>query len=154
MPDWISTTTQVLFPDLAADNSLKLSDLSPKYNCIAFAAGDTQRWWEPPVDDVLDPGQYWPADAPKNIHINSCIRAYELHGFERYSEGVIGQAFETIALYAYDDNQTAHAARLNKDGSWTSKLGDREDIRHDYLCSLEGENVYGSARLLMGRLNP
>jgi hypothetical protein len=154
MPDWLSTITQICYPALTPENSQKLSDATSRYNCIAFAAGDTNRWWEPPVDHVLDPGQYWPEGAPTGIDLDSCVKAYQRHGFERISRETMGDDFQTIALYAHRGGEMSHAARLNKDGSWLSKLGDLEDISHDYLASLEGDSAFGSVRLMMSRLNP
>jgi hypothetical protein len=155
MADWLSTITQIQLPGLKPDNSEKLSEVSGKYNCIAFAAGDVSRRWDPPIDGVLDPGQYWPKGAPEDFDLTSLIKVYELHGFSLYLGETNNGDFDVIALYAHDDEEGTHAARFNRDGYWTSKLGAREDIRHDHLSSLEGDHpAYGSVRLLMSRLNP
>ncbi len=37
------------------------SPKDPSYNCIAFAAGDADRKWDP--DMLPDPGYYWPPNA-------------------------------------------------------------------------------------------
>ena len=47
------------------------------YNCIAFAAGDTSRKWDP--NALLHPGYYWPADALRNEG-NNDINALKNNG--------------------------------------------------------------------------
>jgi hypothetical protein len=37
------------------------SEETPTYNCVAFAAGDVTRWWEPLP--VPLPGYHWPLGA-------------------------------------------------------------------------------------------
>jgi hypothetical protein len=47
------------------------------YNCIAFAAGDTARKWNPNM--LLQPGYYWPPEALRddgNNGINALKRAF------------------------------------------------------------------------------
>jgi hypothetical protein len=155
MPAWISPNRENRFPNLTRGTYEKKSDESGRYNCIAFAVGDAERWWEPPIDGILDPGQYWPKGAPTDCHVSSYAKAYELHGFELYNEEIKGFGFETVALYAHRDGEITHAARLNEYGSWDSKLGDWEDIRHDYLIGLEGDRpAYGYVRFFMRRIHP
>ena len=52
------------YPRLADAGYEITSDATPVYNCIAWAAGDTTRWWECGEDRPIDePGVYWPAGA-------------------------------------------------------------------------------------------
>ncbi len=48
-----------LFPGLAASAYRVTSPRTPDYNCIAYAAGDEERWWEP--DEEQD--HFWPEGA-------------------------------------------------------------------------------------------
>ena len=47
------------FPNLTATNHTETSPATPRYNCVAWAAEDTDHWWQP--------GTFWlPADWPGN----------------------------------------------------------------------------------------
>jgi len=62
-------------PRLTATNYRATSPATPEYNCVAWAAGDTQHWWQP--------GVYWPL--PVAIHdfgIEGLVRAFQQLGFE------------------------------------------------------------------------
>jgi hypothetical protein len=48
-----SPRLESLFPNLRADPYAVTSPASTVYNCIAWAAGDNTRWWEP------DPSAEW-----------------------------------------------------------------------------------------------
>lgn len=52
---------EALFPRLQGTAYRITSSASDVYNCIAWAAGDTERWWWPG-----DPAStYWPVGAPR-----------------------------------------------------------------------------------------
>ena len=36
---------EITFPNLEAGNYAVTSPSTPEYNCIAWAAGDTETWW-------------------------------------------------------------------------------------------------------------
>jgi hypothetical protein len=151
---WLSQRVERDFPLLTRDAYEKTSDDTDDYNCLAWAAKDQSRWWEPPIDGVLDPGQYWPRGAPITPDISALIKAYERHGFEVCRRVEMMENYDVIALYAYSDGRMAHAARwLNTEGRWSSKMGQLIDISHDYLSALES-NEYGKVRILMRRYNP
>ncbi len=46
------------FPRLTAANHRQTSPPDVDYNCIAWAAGDAEHWWQP--------GLYWPTAAPRD----------------------------------------------------------------------------------------
>ena len=48
----MSAELEGAFPNLAADDYTVASPKTQAYNCVAWAAGDASRWWEP--------GIYWP----------------------------------------------------------------------------------------------
>ena len=48
----VSADIEGLFPLLASDGYFVASPETPSYNCIAWAVGESHRWWEP--------GIYWP----------------------------------------------------------------------------------------------
>ena len=106
------------------------------YNCIGFAAGETNRFWWP------DPnGQYyWPDQAPRKCTLHAFVQAFKLIGYEQCKDGTLEPDLVKVAIFA-DGTKPTHAARQLKDGKWTSKLGRNIDIAHS-LQGLEG-NKYG-----------
>lgn len=132
-----------LFPQLAESGYSRTSDQTRDYNCIAWAAGDDQRWW-----DWL-PGYYWPQDATRTCAVKGLIEAFAALGYEHCAERTPEEGYEKVALYAVGGTWS-HAARQLPSGAWTSKLGGLEDIEHatlDGLCGTE----YGSVVYVMRR---
>ncbi|MBI4827208.1 MAG: hypothetical protein HY804_00060 [Nitrospinae bacterium] len=113
------------------------------YNCIAWAAGDTERWWWPG-------GYFWPDNAPDGVSQKTFLDTFMKMGFEICKNGDIESGFEKIALYVDDDKQPTHMARQLPNGKWTSKCGRLEDISHD-LEGLEGP-AYGRVTYFLRRL--
>jgi hypothetical protein len=128
------------FPRLTPDNHRVTSVATPDYNCIAWAVGDTENWWEP--------GVFWPIPAD-GYGVDVLERAYQLLGFEPCEVESLEAGFEKVALYA-DGQYFTHAARQLRTGKWTSKLGRREDIEHDTPHDVSG-GVYGKVVVFMKR---
>lgn len=131
-----------VFPGLSSTAYKITSKFDPKYNCIAWAAGDSNKWWEP------DPmGQYyWPDNAPRDYNISSYQKAYEAIGFVLSEETSANPESTTIALFS-KDGQGSHASRQIADDEWTSKLGKNVDISHS-LRALCGK-CYGVVSIFM-----
>lgn len=130
---------EVLFPRLRGAIYRLTSPAADSYNCIAWAVGDTSRWWWP--DDPVR--TYWPVDAPRLETLAAFGDAFATLGYVPCEQADLESGFEKIALYAADtDGVPTHAARQLNNGRWTSKLGALEDIEHA-LEDLTG-NVYGS----------
>jgi hypothetical protein len=139
------------FPNLRASVYRITSPSSPSYNCIAWAAGDDQSWWEP-IPHLK--GVYWPPDAPMSLSLESYVRAFECQAYELCVEGALEAGYEKVAIYVGADGLPTHAARQLSSGRWTSKLGKAEDIEHASPAALEGA-VYGTvARVLKRRYEP
>ena len=138
---------EAVFPRLTFSNFAITSDASARYNCIAWAAGDTSRWWWP---DRMGQ-QYWPSDAPREATLAAFIRAFESLGFQVCADGSPTSGFDKIVIYAQAGSPT-HAAKLLPDGRWSSKLGKSNDIEHD-LDALEGE-AYGKVVAFLRRERP
>jgi len=100
-----------------------------QYNCIAWAAGDQDRWWWPDQNDQY----YWPSTVSREETIAAFVQAYETVGFIRCSDDALEPGFEKVALYALE-GEPKHAARQLNNGLWSSKLGGSVDIEH----TLEG----------------
>jgi len=130
------------FPRLTNRNHRATSPSDPGYNCVAWSAGDTERWWEP--------GKYWPVEtSPNDYGIGSLEQAFRALGYEECADDRLDPEFEKVALYGYGFFYT-HAARQLPSGKWTSKLGMAEDIEHDTPDDVAG-GLYGEVVLLMSR---
>jgi hypothetical protein len=139
-PEDIAAFLEVSFPLLAGTGYKITSPADHGYNCIAWAAGRTDRFWWP-VSPVFGSAYYWPEDVPREESIDAFKEAYAKLGYKECRDGTLEPGFEKIALYAVGE-RPKHAARQLADGSWTSKLGKFVDIEHR-LDALFGSN-YGS----------
>src|SRR5262249_26347171 len=95
-------------------------------NCIAWAAGEHDRWWWP--DPQMD--YYWPDGVPREQTVEAFIEAYRTIGYEVCLDGVREAGFQKIVIYAKNNGEPTHAARQLPDGTWTSKLGQNVDVEH------------------------
>jgi hypothetical protein len=129
------------FPRLTPENHRVTSPATTDYNCIAWAARDTGRWWEP--------GSYWPV-AGAGYGPDALEAAFLALGFEPCPDGSAEAGWEKVALYAAGPFYT-HAARQLPSGAWTSKLGRSEDIEHDTAEAVAG-GVYGEVFRFLKRL--
>lgn len=134
------------FPDLRCSGYSITSPATAEYNCIAWAAGDTERWWWP------DPLylRYWPYDIPRTETVKAFIRVYETLGYTICEDAGYESGFEKIAIYVGSNGKPTHAARQLSSGYWTSKLGKLEDIDHPTLESLVGPE-YGFVAVILKR---
>ena len=136
------------FPGLAAAGYQITSDPDPAYNCIAYAAGETDRWWT----YLVGPGYYWPVDASRTPHIHGLVAVFTGLGYAICADAELEAGYQKVALYAKNGDWT-HAALQLPDGAWSSKLGPDEDIRHPTPEALAGDS-YGQIHCLMRRLRP
>ncbi len=122
-----------------------------KYNCIALAVCDEERWWWP--DKRFPNDNYWPPHLQREHMfcetMENFIMAFETEGYTVCNNGRLDSGIEKIVIYARGDTPT-HAARQLESGIWISKCGDLQDIRHGTLACLEGKN-YGKAEVFMRR---
>lgn len=99
------------------------------YNCIAWAAGEDIRWWEP--DRRLN--YYWPENIERQYTVDAYLRAYETVGFQTCRHEGYEDGYEKIALYVQKDGRPTHASRQVSQDKWTSKLGKSYDIEHPFI---------------------
>jgi len=133
-----------LFPRLRGTAYKITSPAQPDYNCIAWAAGDHSRWWEP---DSL--GQYyWPEEVSRRYTVEAYAKAFQKLGFEVCQDAAFEVEVEKVAIFAGQDGSPTHAARQLEDGTWTSKLGQLEDIKH---LELDHVGEYGNPVLFLKR---
>jgi hypothetical protein len=136
------------FPRLRNDGVRITSPEDYRYNCIAFAAGDVSRFWWPDVNGQA----YWPPSVQRTETLTSFIAAYRTLGYSDCPDGSFEEGFEKIAIYVSHQNTPTHAARQLRDGRWTSKLGPAEDIKHDTVNGVSGQQ-YGQVAAYMKRRN-
>lgn len=124
---------------------------TPTYNCVAWAAGQTDAWWWPDAFGVA----YWPADVPREESRHAFIKLFEKLGYSLCDSSEYERGFEKIALFENRSVPT-HAARMLIEGplkgSWTSKLGQGIDMAHK-LDAVAG-SLYGAVVVLMRRPHP
>nr|WP_263012506.1 MULTISPECIES: hypothetical protein [unclassified Laspinema] len=136
-------------PNLSADQYQITSDETSEYNCIAWAAGEDDRWWDP-----TDPDGYWPDGVPRELTLAAFIQAYETLDYVPCDSAELESGFQKIAIYTKEDaipdrGQPTHVVRQFLDGKWKSKIGDLEDIEHP-LDGLTGF-YYGSIAQILKR---
>lgn len=133
------------FPGLRGTVYQVTSPEDERYNCIAWAAGDTKNWWWPDEPDHPESG-HWPPGVPRMETLEAFRLASATLGYVVCNDDTLEPGQEKIALFALA-GLPKHAARQLPSGRWTSKLGPMEDIEHA-LHDLTGL-VYGAVVLLM-----
>ena len=133
------------FPNLNNSGYKITSPATIDYNCIAWAAGDTERWWWPDPQDLY----YWPAGVPRGETIDAFVKTFETLGYVGCDSTEYENGFEKIALYVDSSGEPTHAARQIDFDHWTSKLGRIEDIEHSF-DGVTG-SLYGSVAVIMKR---
>lgn len=128
------------FPNLVPDGYILSSPKTHAYNCVAWAAGDASRWWEPGIYWISTPGD----------ELAALSGLFATLGFSPCIGEDLESGFEKVALHADDQGNWTHAARQLPDGWWTSKLGPDEDILHRTPQAVVGE-LYGEVRVIMKR---
>jgi hypothetical protein len=132
------------FPNLRTGGYEETSERTCLYNCIAWAAGDTEKWWWPSED------AYWPEGLSHDESTDNFKLAFrQERNYEPCADGSIEAGYEKVAIYAIA-GKTKHMARQLESGAWTSKLGMGWDISHQTLEGVE-TNRYGKAVEYMKR---
>ena len=137
------------FPNLASGGYIITSPRTKGYNCIAWAAGDTGKWWWP-VPEAEE--SFWPPGVARAEALPAFRDAFAFLGYIECVGEDLETGFEKIAIFVNDQGVPLHAARQLLNGRWTSKLGELEDIEHA-LHDLTGM-VYGEVMLIMKRPVP
>jgi len=131
------------FPNLSEEEFQTVGEPSIQYNCIAYAAGDTSKWW----DSIGR--RYWPVYATRSDSIESLIEVFAGLGFQQCQDSSVEVGYEKVALYE-DQGEWTHAAAQIPTGRWRSKMGEGPVIEHRSPESLSG-GIYGEATVYMRR---
>ena len=138
---------RTVFPGLTDDNHIVTSPSSNRYNCIAWAAGDSERWWWPADQN------FWPVSALRTETVQAIKSAFSTLGYTPCEDGRFAKGYEKIAIFAKQDGSRlvpTHAAKQLPNGRWTSKLGRDRDIEHENIDDLISE-AYGEPVSFMHR---
>lgn len=118
------------------------------YNCIAFAAGETHRFWWPGGY----PGTFWPQGVAHEETIDAFVSAFESIGYSVCPDGRPEPGFEKVVLFA-KNGVPEHAARQEVGTTmWLSKLGESYDIAHRNVDDVGGK-LYGDPVCYLRRTN-
>ena len=134
------------FPRLTPHNYRVTSPEALDYNCVAWAAEDTEHWWQP--------GVYWAKDLSQDEFGTGALeQAFLALGYQSGSmDDGLEPGFQKVALYGSALMYT-HASRQLPTGKWTSKLGSGEDIEHDTPDDVAG-GIYGEVVEIMKKTLP
>lgn len=135
------------FPNLRVNDYKVTSPETPAYNCIAWAAEDQDSFWWPDKEGV----GFWPDGVRRTETAEAFIEAFRTLGYETCSGPDLEPEYRKVAIFFHRllDKPT-HAARQCADGSWTSKLGDAQDIEHRSLKAVSG-TIYGDPKVFLRR---
>jgi hypothetical protein len=140
----VSSYLEVVFPNLQGTSYDITSPATPDYNCIAWAAGDTARWWCP--NPLF---YYWPQGSPLEETLAAFVQAFATLGFIPCDDDTVELGFEKIAIYVNSQGKPTHAARQLHNGRWSSKLGNEVDIEPALVGLTNSE--YGSVARILKR---
>jgi hypothetical protein len=135
-----------LFPRLRGANFEITSPRDGRYNCVAWAANDTRRWWWPGET----PFSFWPAGVEREESIPRFIEAFAILGYRVCASGEHEPNIEKVAIFASGEGVPTHMARQLPEGAWTSKLGGLEDISHIEVNGVAGDD-YGVVVVFLER---
>lgn len=145
-----------LLPQLRSEFFEVRSGSTKGYNCVAYAAGDDTRWWEPiPAPDRYGQelgGYYWPEDPaiPAWFSVSSIQQIFQKAGYESCTSSFRVLGAEKVAIYGTDSTNATHVAKQRLDGIWISKMGPLADIEHGTPEMIEGGTI-GHIQSLMIR---
>lgn len=104
------------FPQLSLANCRLTSPADESYNCIAWAAENSERWWWPDAQEQ----SYWPDAIPRVETIDAFIQAFSRLDYTRQSNPLLERGVQKIAIFANEYGRPTHAARQLPSGWWTS----------------------------------
>jgi len=139
------------YPNLTPDAYKVTSRQDKRYNCVGWAAKrDQHKWWEP----IKEPGCFWPPSVPFDHSFRNYVKVFESLGYVECKDAFPENGLEKVALFKDLLGHFTHVSHQLENGTWSSKLGPFEDVRHDTNYSLEGKGAkegYGYVSVLMKR---
>jgi len=98
---------ETIFPRLTQDTYSITSPPTKRYNCIAWAAGQSTKWWWPGPDVELE---YWPETATRAETLDAFQEALASVGYAKCQDADLEPGFEKVALFA-DEKKPPHPRR-------------------------------------------
>lgn len=145
------------FENLKDDDFELTSPVDAKYNCIAHAAGENDRWWWAVDKSIAGNDVFWFNNIPPQATLENFILAFAKLAYKPCKDSKLEKGFEKVAIYVSTKDEIyapkgspIHIARQLQDGRWTSKLGQDVDINYHTLQSLEGK-IYGVVKQILKR---
>lgn len=129
------------FPGLRGAPWTVTSPATEQYNCVAWAAQETERWWWP-ADSY-----FWPSTAARQPTVSAFVDAFISLGYGLSSDPELRPGILKIAIFSNDLGPT-HVARQLPSGA-CSRLGSSVDISHP-LDGLAGA-AYGQVVQILER---
>ena len=126
-------------PQLTNNNHSITSPPTSDYNCIAWAAGEDDRWWWPDPNPLA----YWPPGVPRIETEAAFIEAFATIGYTPCDDGTLQADMEKVVIYVDAHGKPTHMARQLPNGVWTSKCGPWYDMAHNNPDVVAGGS-YGS----------
>lgn len=96
------------------------------------------------------PGYYWPPNARRDNHPDALRSAFESIGYEVCASAEWEDGYEKVVLYVDRKGAWSHAAKQERNGEWSSKLGGEEDVTHK-TAHCFGASIYGQVAYYMKR---
>lgn len=84
------TWLNLSFPNLRNEGFTVIEPPSDRYNCVAYTAGDTSRWWD------HTPRRYWPPHASRSGRIESLIEVFVVLGYEQCKDESLEDATKRL----------------------------------------------------------
>jgi hypothetical protein len=134
----------VQFPNSFIEPLTITSPETPQYNCVAWALGDTEHWWE------ADEDYLWLDTSEFDNSLSTMQSFFHYFGFKPIDKPNFKNKIEKIALFSDDGIYCTHVAKQLSTKIWTSKLGVSHDVTHT-LAALE-EGIYGNVVMILQKM--
>lgn len=133
------------FPNTQFEPYRLTSPQTIRYNCIAWACEDDQKWYWPDKAKT----KYWPPSVRREVTQAAFIELFQSLNYSICTESKYEEGYRKIVIYLDSNGIPTHAARQLDELWWTSKLGSDHDILHS-LNALNGV-LYGRPTIFMKR---
>lgn len=121
----------------------------PRYNCMAFAMGDTTKRWAPTKGETAE-HSYWPFE-PLEDHLSNFLAVFESEGYRQCEHEKPEEGLDKVAIFLNDWGLVAHVAFQPAGADyWLSKLCEGYDIKHEKVDAVSG-SLYGWPDIFLSR---
>jgi len=135
-----------LFPALAVFGYKILSRPTDRYDCVAWAAGDTTRWWWPDLKGK----RYWPENVERKRTLDVFKKVFENLGYFICDNGNFEEGYDKIAIYVNENGKPTHVTRQFWKNVWISKIGEWELVEY-YNVNALYDGICGDIAVFMKR---